>query len=126
MLPLSAEPLASSSEVPTHPNVDNPVFLTTLALGILFSVAYLIIQWRRKKSPDFLKVAALFLGVAGVISGAKLCYEVAFTSVRFQSISSEDKLTIFIGGLAVIWLAAIAIIDCFKKPPPSASPPSQS
>ena len=92
---------------------DKKIFVLTLAVGGLISIAYLIFTWKAKRPKDFVKVATIFATTAGFVGGVKLCYLLIAEDAKF-SVSWEDKLIIFLGGVAVCWMSVIGCKDCFK------------
>lgn len=93
---------------------DKIVFFATLGGGTLLSSAYMLATWFLKKQhPQFLNVAMIFGSTLGLVSGVKLCYTLCADETKFI-VGYDDKIAIFIGGLAICWVSVLGIIEGYK------------
>lgn len=63
--------------------------------------------------PQFLNVAMIFGSTLGLVSGIKLCC-LLFCDERSLQVSNDDKMAIFVGGLAICWVSVLGIVDAFR------------
>lgn len=96
--------------------VQDGVFLFGIVVGSLLTLAYMGVAFARKGKPQLHNVVILYLCAAGVAAGGKVCL-LACQSTVLQALNHE-RLYVFIGGLAVIWVSVISLAQPFLPAEP--------
>ena len=87
--------------------VNDVCLLGSILLGVLMTLIYVLIQARAHRKPYLSDGVVIFLSSAGIIAGIKVC-GLSLDSSVFRSMGTE-RLYVFIGGLAVIWVSLQAL-----------------
>jgi len=93
---------------------DKQILYITIGCSAFLSVIYMGVSWGFKKChPQFLNVAMIFVSTVGLASGLKLCVTLLTDDTKFQ-VGNDDKIVVFLGGLAICWVSVLGIIEGFK------------
>lgn len=89
------------------------VLLFGVVFGILTTIAYMVFAFRRKTQPQLHHVVIFFLGSAGMGAGFKVGV-LALDPEVLEALDTE-RLYVFIGGLSVIWVSFISLLEPFRR-----------
>jgi hypothetical protein len=85
-----------------------------IGVGIIISTVYFILCYHNKLKPAFPSIVTFFVSSVGINAGLKVCI-LTFDKIKITNLSENERIYIFIGGLAVIWASVTSIINAFKK-----------
>ena len=95
------------------PFSDRCIFLAVIICAGVMSSIYMIHSWfKRKKHPQMLNVGLIFGSSLGLVSGANLCVLVCAEQIQLGG--NDEKIAIFVGGIATCWFSVVAMSDGFK------------
>ena len=89
--------------------VKDPIFIFGLLLGLLITVFHVISEIRKAKKPKLVNAIVFFLASAGIAAGFKVC--ILSIDPVISKEFAENRLYIFLGGLAVIWTSVEALLQ---------------
>jgi len=96
--------------------VKDPVLIFGVTLGLVLSFLSIYLGIKKKiDSPKLAHCVVLFLASTGVAAGFKVCI-LALMSAELQPLHDE-RLYVFLGGLAVIWASIETIARPFRLLP---------
>lgn len=83
-----------------------------IGLGLLGIFALFVAKWRyNRPMPRLAEGLVVFLTCAAIMAGVKVCL-LSF-DVQVVGMNDNERLYVFLGGLAVIWLSGEAIWRTF-------------
>ena len=89
-------------------------FYASLVLGVLGIAAFLIYKGKTLSAGDIVPVMVIFGSSVGfVYSGCQIWYIVI--SKQDLGVLQNHWVSLLAGGIAVMWVAALAVIRSFKK-----------
>jgi hypothetical protein len=109
-----------------NPWAIDPYLSSGVAVGLLVGLAYVITTLRDRGELTFTAalgllldrdlgvILGLILATCGIATGIKLCVLSMFTTVLVDVLGG-DRLYVFGGGFAVIWISVRAIYRVFVK-----------
>ena len=80
-------------------------------IGILGGMVYLFLHARKKTKPNFSSFAVIVLSAAAISAGINLGKVALMNEL---SATDEQKLTMVLGSIAVIWTSIESIYDIYK------------
>lgn len=83
--------------------------LAGVAAGLLLSCVHVVASLRAQRRPRFEIVALLVLSAVGIGTGSKVL-KICVTADTLEPFADEDRVYIFLGGLALIWVSISAIV----------------
>ena len=94
----------------TDPYSIASLFLGLLGMAVLFG-AYLL---GKRQKPSLAEGLVAFLTSAAIPAGAKVCV-LAFDTATIVNASDNERLYVFVGGLAVIWVSLDAVLGALRE-----------
>ena len=93
----------------------DPYSVASLGLGLL-GIAILFIAYTRKKrqKPSLAEGLVVFLTSSAIPAGLKVCV-LAFDKATIVNVTDNERLYIFVGGLAVIWVSVDAVLGALSN-----------
>ena len=91
----------------------DPIYVPTAVLAAVFVCTYLIRCWLGGKTADLGAASAMVLQCSGVVSGSLMMASTVFPEI--QERLANLRLYMLIGGGAVVWVSARALLSHFKK-----------
>ena len=91
----------------------DPVLLIGIGLGLIVTLLYVASRYNASVSLDLGDVVNFFLCTSGFVIGIKICILAIQTVAPFRS--TNERLFIFIGGIAVIWVSVQNILRAFPS-----------
>lgn len=87
-----------------------------VSIGSLLILSYVILCYRKGKSPQFIDAALLLLAGSGAIAGVKVIV-FAFNTELNNLVKKEgiDIMHVFVGGLAIFRSAILSVFEVFKN-----------
>lgn len=80
-------------------------------IGVVFIVIYVVRE--RRSEPNLGTAAVLLISGIGITTGVRLMV-ICVTVKKLMPFGEEDRVYIFIGGLAVIWVSVEAIVRTLR------------
>ncbi|MGA3116979.1 MAG: hypothetical protein ABSF90_21370 [Syntrophobacteraceae bacterium] len=80
-------------------------------LSLILEAAYTICRGTSGQIPDLAEAIRLLFACPGIVAGIKLL--VILASARLVEIADGDRIYLFIGGFATVWVFVQAIIKSF-------------
>ena len=79
------------------------------------SLAYLFLHLRSSRRPELGRFVAVFLATVGAVVGALFVFEVIWLDLSPIPVLRDQKLTLVVGGIAVIWTAGEQLFKEFQR-----------
>lgn len=90
--------------------------LLVASLSAIVLILYFVAIFRGERTkPDLLEALSLILTSGGVISAIRLGYIAVFEGINFQGALIDQRIPIFAGSVAILWVSIDAKIKIFKK-----------
>ena len=86
----------------------DPYTLWGITLGTVCVVIYILVK---RKKAELSEGVVLFLACAGIAAGVKVCKIALDPALPLNG----DRLYVFLGGIAVIWVSGQTILERFKS-----------
>jgi hypothetical protein len=83
-----------------------------LVLGVVLVCIYLVLSVKAAPKADLAEALRLFFGCIGMATGAKVC-GLAVGAVSLGAITQNDRVYVFLGGLAAIWVCVQTVVRVF-------------
>ena len=84
-------------------------------LGLLVIVFHVIRSRERRQQARLERAVELLLASQGVTAGVRLM-AICITAKNLAPFSNEDRVYVFIGGLALIWASAVSLWKELERP----------
>jgi hypothetical protein len=87
-----------------------------IGIGVGFLTVVVFVGWsvKTKTMPELETIIALFLRGVGLVVGFDLGYTVLMTPPQKLGVLNGSQIQIFVGSMAILWVAAAGIINTFR------------
>ena len=90
------------------------VLLVAVILGVALTVGHFFGAMRGRRRPELASCMALILAAFGIMMGVKVC--LLALDASFPVMHANERLYVFMGGVAVVWTALEAIVTHLPIP----------
>ncbi|MFZ0929614.1 MAG: hypothetical protein WAN11_13500 [Syntrophobacteraceae bacterium] len=95
--------------------MNDPFIRAGLALGLVLVAAYMI-YWRKiGQIPDVAEAIRLLFACLGIAAGIKV-FTIILDAQKLIEVADGDRVYLFIGSFATVWVFAQVIIKAFRIP----------
>lgn len=88
--------------------------LSGLVVGTILLLLYLLVRASSKSAPDASEGFRAFLSALGAATATKIC-SLALWDERLNDLQDSERVYIFLGGLAAIWVCIESILRVFVR-----------
>ncbi len=83
-------------------------------LGLVMVIVYIGVRiWRAHLPPDLAEAVRLFFASYGIVIGIKICL-FAMDPLKLAGIGDSERIYIFLGGVAAVWVCVQTILHVFR------------
>ncbi|WP_460410396.1 MULTISPECIES: hypothetical protein [unclassified Pseudomonas] len=94
--------------------LDGVTLVSGLGVGV-FVIIYVIAAWRRNVKPDLQQAVILGMSWAGFATTANLGLQVAVSKASDLGVLADQRVTIWFGVAAVMWVSITTMYGVFVK-----------
>jgi hypothetical protein len=87
--------------------------LAGLGLGLVLTLAHIIVCIRRGRRPALESAVVLIISAVGLGTAGKVL-KICITADDLEPFANKDRVYIFLGGVALLWVSVEAIWNRFR------------
>jgi hypothetical protein len=87
-----------------------------IAIGLVAAVAYVGVSLLCKQRPALSRCVVVLVATVGAVVGAIFGYGIVFLELKPIPALADQRLTMIVGAIALVWITVEAIVDEFMGP----------